>query len=110
MVSFDIDWLQILGLVISVVLPLIVALVTKLDTNSAVRAILLAALAVVVNLLTELLQALQEGTPYNLGMALVFALVSFVIAVSTHYGLWKPTGAATALQAVGDNSTKVPAE
>lgn len=106
MVSFDIDWLQILGLIISVVLPLIVALVTKLDTRPALRAILLAALAVVVNLLTELLQALQTESPYNLGMALIFGLVSFVIAVSTHYGLWKPTGAATALQAVGDRSAK----
>ena len=101
MVSFDIDWLQVLGLVISVVLPLLVALVTKLDTKPNLRAILLAAFAVILNLLTELLQALTDHSAYNLGTALLLALASFVIAVATHYGLWKPTGAATTLQAVG---------
>ncbi len=106
MVTFDIDWLQVLGLVIGVVLPLLVALVTKLQTRPALRAILLVALSVVLNLLTELLHALQDKVTYNLGTALTLALGTFVIGVATHYGLWKPTGAAVSLQAVGDSKSK----
>ena len=36
--------------------------------------------------------ALQAGTVYNLGLALVLGLGTFIVAVSTHYGLLKPTG------------------
>lgn len=104
MIEFDVDWLQVLGLIIGVVLPLVVALVTKLDTRPGLRAILLVALSIVINLLTEMLQALTDHSTYNLGTALTLALGSFVIGVATHYGLWKPTGTAEKLQAVGSKT------
>jgi hypothetical protein len=35
--------------------------------------------------------ALQHNTQYNLGQALVLAVVSFASAAGLHYGLYKPT-------------------
>jgi hypothetical protein len=45
--------------------------------------------------------ALQQGVVYNLGTALVAAVVTFTIAVGTHYGLWQHTNLPGKLQDVG---------
>ena len=97
-VTVSFDWPLIVGMLVSVVLPLIVGLVTKVVTNPGTRAVILAFLAAVTGLLTELGNAMTAGTPYNLGMGLVFALASFLIAVGMHFGIYKPTGASTAAQ------------
>lgn len=103
-VSFGIDWPIIVGLLVSIVLPLLVGLVTKTVTSGGVKAVILAALAAVTGLLTELGNALTAGTTYNLGMGLVFALASFLVAVGLHFGILKPVGASTAAQkALGGN-------
>lgn len=97
-VSIAFDWPLIVGMIVSVVLPLLVGLVTKTVTNGGTKAIILAALAAVTGLLTELGNALTAGVTYNLGMGLVFALASFLVAVGMHFGIYKPTGASTAAQ------------
>lgn len=97
-VFVEFDWPLIIGLVVSVVLPLLVGLVTKYATNGRIKALLLAGLSAVTGLFTELGNALTNETPYNLGMGLVFALAAFIVGVGMHYGLYKPTGAATAAQ------------
>ncbi|MHA7145428.1 hypothetical protein ACX80U_11995 [Arthrobacter sp. TmT3-37] len=92
MIVFDVPIWQVLGLLSGTILPLLVGLVTTRVTHSGAKATLLAGLSVLINLATELGSALQEGETYNLGLALVLALGTFLIAVGIHYGLWKPTG------------------
>lgn len=104
MIVFDIPLIAVLQLVLGVVLPVLVGLVTTQVTSPGTKAILLAALSVVTSLLTELIGALLNTTEYNLGLALVLGLGTFIVAVSTHYGLLKPTGISEAAQRTGRHS------
>lgn len=101
MITFDVPLFQILGVLASIVMPALVGLVTTRATSPRVKAIALAALAVITNLLTELASALQNGTDYNLGLALTLGLGTFVAAVAVHYGFLKPTGVSAAVQDAG---------
>ncbi|WP_041684726.1 hypothetical protein [Renibacterium salmoninarum] len=101
MITFDLPLWIILQALAATFLPLLVGLVTTRTTNAGVKAVLLAALAVVIALVSQVADALQYGKPYNLGIALVTAAVSFAISVGTHFGIWKPTGTAHAAQRVG---------
>lgn len=92
MITFDIPLLQVLVLVGGVVLPLLVGLVTNRTTDPGKRAVLLAVLAVAAQLVAELIKALESGEPYNLGLGLLLGLGTFLVAVGTHYGFWKPQG------------------
>ena len=98
MLSFTFDWPMVLTLLSGTVLPLVVGLVTTRDTNSSRKAIILAALAVLIPLCSELANALTTQTPYDVGLAIMTALGTFLIAVGMHYGLWKPVGASEAAQ------------
>lgn len=100
-VVFTLDPLTVVHLVAAFVLPVVVGLVTTRVTSSAVRAWLLAGLTLLTSLLVELGRALEAGTTYDLGVALLAALPAFVISVSTYYGLWRPTGTTAAAQRVG---------
>jgi hypothetical protein len=101
MITFDIPLFIVLQALASTVLPLLVGLVTKRSTSPGAKAVLLAALSVLSSLLSEVASALQAGVTYNLGTALLAALVTFLIAVGMHYGLWKPTLVADKAQALG---------
>lgn len=103
-ITFDLPLPLIIGLIVSTVLPLLVGLVTKVTTNAGVKAVLLAGLAALTGLGTELLAAINSGTSYDLGTGLLVALGAFLIAVGMHFGIWKPVGASTAAQRVGDRS------
>lgn len=98
MIVFDIPLVTVLQLVLGVVLPVLVGLLTTTLTSPGTKAVLLAALAVVSSLLTELIGALQTDSVYNLGLALLTGLGTFIVAVATHYGLLKPTGVSDAAQ------------
>lgn len=85
------------------VLPLLVGLVTTRTTNAGAKAVLLLAL----NLLAGVLAGFFDSPAgFDWKGAAVTAVASFVIGVATHYGLWKPVGASSALQAVGGSSAK----
>lgn len=99
MITFNLSVADVLGPILGVLLPLLVAIVTKASTDSGVKAILLAALAVVGNLLTGVQDAIVNHGTYDLGKALVLGISTFVIAVATHYGLWRSTGVSEHLQA-----------
>lgn len=92
MITFDIPLLVVLQLCGSAVLPVLVGLVTTRTTRPGTRAVLLALLAMASSLLLQVINALETGTPYNLGVGLVLGLTSFVLAVGTHYGLLKHLG------------------
>ncbi|MCQ9367939.1 hypothetical protein NQ036_06735 [Brevibacterium sp. 91QC2O2] len=100
-ITFTFDVWQVVQVVVAVVLPVLVGLVTKLYASGGLKAALLAALSLATSIGTEALAAHQAGTTYDVGQALVLGLGTFVIAVATHYGLWKPAGVAEAVGAVG---------
>jgi hypothetical protein len=81
-----------LGLAISVILPVLVGLVTTRVTHAGVKAVLLLALTAANGFLIELAGPHPDG--WDLGTAVVLALVSFGTAVLSHFGLWKPVGVA----------------
>jgi hypothetical protein len=99
-IVLDIPQWQLFQALASTVFPLLVGLVTTRVTDGGRKAVFLAALSVVTSLATELAGALQTGTQYNLGTALLFGVGSFLIAVGMHYGIWRPTGVAVAAQSV----------
>jgi len=80
-----------IGLLVSVVLPVLVGLVTTRVTHAGGKAVLLLALSSLNGLLVEYA---NPGPGYDVGTAVVLALVSFGTAVLAHFGLWKPSGVA----------------
>lgn len=100
-VAFTLDPAAVVQFLIAVVLPVLVGLVTTRVVSGSSKAWLLAALTLVTSLLVELARAIDQGSVFDLGVALMTALPAFVVSVATHYGLWKPTGVSAAVQAVG---------
>lgn len=98
MIEFTIPLVQILTLLSGIVLPVVVGLVTKVTTNPGIKAALLAGLSVGINIITEAANAITTNTPYDLGVALITGLGTFIVGVALHYGLWKPTGVAEKAQ------------
>lgn len=94
-VVFTPNWI---GLLIGVVLPIAVGLVTKTTTSASTKGVLLAFLSMLNGILTEYADVLANGGSYDWGTALYTWGGSFVIAVATHFGLWKPTGTSGAAQ------------
>lgn len=91
-----IDTAYWLGLVITFVLPLLVGVVTTHITNAAVQAVLLLLFTAVNGFLVEYTGPHPDG--YSVTSAIVLWLVSFATSVAAHFGLWKPTGIARAVQ------------
>ncbi|WP_394254687.1 hypothetical protein [Pseudoclavibacter helvolus] len=99
--SFTFSWVLFLQLATGVLIPVIVGIVTTKTTNAGAKAILLAFLALASSLLLEILNAAQTGTAYDVGQGLFLFLPTFVIAVATHHGFWKPTGTSAKVQELG---------
>lgn len=101
MYTFTLDPVLIIQFVVAVLLPVLVGLVTQRSTRPGVKATLLALFSFVASILTGLVDAIVAEVPFDFGTAFVLGLPTFVIAVSTHYGLWKPTGVSATVQDVG---------
>lgn len=102
MIVFHLSIVDVIGvIVVPVLLPLLVGLVTTRETHAGRKAVLLALLAAVTSLCTQAVEAWQSGHAFDLGAALLLVIPTFVIAVAMHFGVWKPAGAAAALQDVG---------
>lgn len=99
-VDSGLNQVQVFSLLLGVVLPIIVALVTKRVTSEATKAILLAALAAITGVLTEYAHSIGSGS-FDWWTAVLTALGTFIVAVATHFGFWKPTGVAARVQATG---------
>lgn len=98
---FALDPAQVISLVIGVILPLLVGLVSRWNASASTRAVLLLALSAVSAFLTELVNAVTGHVPFDVNATLLTVLGTFLIGVGTHFGLWKPVGAATAVQQTG---------
>jgi pheromone shutdown protein TraB len=91
-IVFTLDPIIVIQLVLTVVMPILVGLVTTRTTSGAIKAWLLAGFTLVTSMLTQLGAALSNGTPFDVGLALLAFIPAFAISVATYYGLWKPTG------------------
>lgn len=100
-VAFSLDPLAVVQLLVAFVLPVLVGIVTTRVTKPGRKAWLLAGLSLLTSLLVELARAIGAGETYDVGVAFLAALPAFVISVSSHYGLWKPTGVAEAVKSIG---------
>lgn len=89
---------QLISLLVGVGLPLVVGLVTKSTTSAGAKAIWLAALSAASGFLSEWA---NSGDDFMWSTALITWLATFVVAVGSHFGLLKPTGATDAVQKVG---------
>jgi hypothetical protein len=100
MITFHPTLLQGLTLLVSVLLPILVGLVTTKVTSANVKALALLALSLVTSLVSAWILAVQSGTAFDLWAALYTFGAVFLIAVASHFGLWKPTGVAAAAASV----------
>lgn len=100
MFVFTIDPASVIQLLLAVVLPLVVGLVTTRVTKGSVKAWLLASLTLVSTILTGIGTAIANHVTFDLGVALLAAIPSFITSVAMYYGLWKPTGIGGAAQDV----------
>jgi small basic protein len=100
------DLAGVLALLVQFVLPLIVGLVTRPSTPGRVQAVLLLALTAVTQFLTEWLDNVraEDAGAFDWRTVAWNIVLGFVIAVATHYGLWRPTGATSKALAVGARS------
>jgi hypothetical protein len=96
--------IELVTIALAVVAPLLVGLVTTRVTSSGVRAVLLATLSAAVGVGIGFRDS-PADVLWDWRAAVTAAFVAWVIAVATHFGLWKPTGIAARVQAVGSPST-----
>lgn len=83
---------QWLTLIINTLLPIVVALVTSRVAGGAVKALVLLVLSALSSYLVAILASVEAGTPIDWSQTTFTALVGLIVAVSTHFGVWKPTG------------------
>lgn len=89
---------QIISLLVGTVLSILVGTVTKVTTHPGVKAVLLAVLSAISGFATEYFAG---GSDFNLTTALLTWLITLMIAIASHFGVWKPTGIAASAQAIG---------
>jgi uncharacterized membrane protein len=99
--AFQPNLAGVLSLVATVVLPLLVGLVTRSRTSAHVKAVLLLVLSALLTVVEAWQLSVDKHAPFHWQQFVINLIVSFVIAVAVHFGLWKPTGAAGATQRVG---------
>lgn len=95
-VDTPVDSVEPLSLMLAFVLPVLVGLVTTRVTHSGAKAILLLFLSAVTAFLTEWQNSPDNNFEFD--QALLTWVVTFIIAVAAHFGLWKPTGVSAAAQ------------
>lgn len=88
---------MLVTVLIGLIGPIAVGLVTKTSTSSAVKAVLLLTIAALVGVGQGFIDT-PAGEVWNWQIAVFNAAVAWVAAVSTHFGLYKPTGVSDAAQ------------
>jgi hypothetical protein len=91
---------QLISLVVGTLLPILVALVTDRAASGGAKAITLLALSAVTSFLSAWLVALNTAADFDWSQAAFGVLVTFIVAVASHFGFWKPVGASGAASPV----------
>lgn len=100
---------QLISAVVGVLLPIVVAVVTDRVARPGVKAVVLLALAAVTSFLTEWLVALNSAATFDWSQAGFGVLLTFVVAVAMHLGLWRnvgASGAASPVAGIGPDSSR----
>jgi len=93
-----VDTYQWLNLVVSLFLPLLVGLLTKQSWNGNLKAVLLLAVAAISAGVTDLI---TTGSLEGWKLLLEQTAINWLVAVATHFHLWRPTGAAASVAEIG---------
>lgn len=99
----------VLTIIVSLVIPLISALLSRTHWDQTVTGLITMLLAAVTGFFTEWINS-NNATHYDWHTALGLALFSFIVAVATHYGVWKDGNASRRLLAIGSRRAPAPAE
>lgn len=92
------DLYQWLNVVVSLLLPLLVGVLTKASWNRNLKAVLLLLVATLSAGVTDLITA---GTLESWKLILEQTAINWLIAVATHFHVWKPTGVAAEVAQIG---------
>lgn len=92
------DLYQWLNICVSLLLPLLVGVLTKASWNRNLKAVLLLLAAAFSAGVTDLITA---GTLEGWKLILEQTAINWLIAVATHFHLWKPTGVAADVAKLG---------
>lgn len=87
------DQTLLIAMVSGTIIPLLVGVLTKLRAPSSVKAVCNAFLSAIAGALAMFSADEFRWTPFA-----VAAFSSWVVSVSTYYGLWKPTGTSASVQ------------
>lgn len=90
---------QIVSVLVGTFIPILTALVTKSTAKPGVKAVTTLALSAIAAFGTEFIN--HEGDAFYWQGALLTTVVTFVVAVATYYGLWRPTNVAGSNSAAG---------
>lgn len=96
-VAKSLSTVQVVSVLLGTLYPILVGLVTKRTTSASARAWMLAGLSAVSGFGFEFINSAN----FVWQQALLTSVVTFVTAVATHYGLWKPTNISTRAINVG---------
>lgn len=94
-VTFSLPPAQVLTFVSVFVLPILVGLVNKRSASGGSKAVQLAALAMASQFIGLWLIAINSGSTFDMGQALVLGLETLVGGIAAHYGLYKQIGVAS---------------
>lgn len=91
----SLDTVQTISLLLGTLYPILVGLITKVSTSAKTKSLLLAGLSIVSGFVSEWV---ADPNAFQWQQALVTAVLTFVTAVASYYGLIKPTGTAAKAQ------------
>lgn len=97
------DTAQLLAVLVGVFIPILNGLLTRYSAVKA-RVFLQLVLNAVAGFGAEWLDALTNGTAYDVGQAAVGALLALVTAVAVQAGVWAPLGVSEAVKRAGVGS------
>lgn len=88
---------QTVSIILGLGLPILVGAVTKANAPSKVKSIVLAGLSAIGGGLSQAITA--DGSAIISQATLTTIVLTFVTAVASYYGLYKPTGTSAAINA-----------
>lgn len=88
----------LLSLLLTLVLPLAVAVITTRVTSAKVKGFLLLSVVAVKTTVEAIVSNGNDYIPFAWIPFLMNLAINFTLAVMMHFGIWKPSGASTAIQ------------
>lgn len=81
---------QTVQIILGVLLPLLVGIVTKLNASKAVKSFVLLILSLIGGTLSQAIAS--DGSAFFSQETLISVATTWVVAIASYYGLWKPSG------------------